>query len=286
MARTYQTILNSLKASYATLAAAVGITANPSLWSKTDQKSLILSSLATQQAIEEQLYDSFTSNIETKIQVVAPQTGLYLQDKLLNLFEYNAVAVPIVQLDTVLFFPYYPNPNASFNVIKFCSVRRANFGTVNVLIAGGVIGTPVSLSGAIVSAAQAFINIITFDGINYVVNSFDCDWLDILGITVYFNGLYSAVILGTINMAIQVYLAGIPFDGSIYLDDLLMAIRNVVGVNRVIFNNIQTRKNTDTYGSGNNLVLNNNWVSDNYKTYAGYISLYTGTAPVVTLIPQ
>jgi hypothetical protein len=270
MARTVSQIKENLKSALVAFAASIGITIDPSIWSKSDYKDLVCEMLASQQAIEEQLYDDFQSRIESAISIAAPQTAQWIRDRMINLFEYDATSTPIVKLKIPELYPYYPSPVPAFRLIKYCSVTSGIYGTVDIKIAGDS-GSPMMLSSPIVSAAQSFVNIITQDGINYNVASYDTDYL-YCGATIYYTGIYSAVISTNVKAAISLYLKSIPFDGQVSLDDLLIAIKSVTGVVRIIFNNVYARRNTVSFGSGINMVSSNSWINDIYQTYAGYIS--------------
>lgn len=269
MARKISSILASLKTGLVSAANDIGITINPDNWSKSDYKSLMLNTIATEQGIQEQLYDSFTLDVEAVIEVMAPQTGPWFKDKMINLFEYDATATPIVQLSDNN-VPYYPNPNPNFNIIKYCSVNSGIFGSVLIKVAGQSAGLPSVLSAPKLSAAQSFLNIISADGINYNVVSRNADQVYIEAI-IYYKGIYSAVIQSNVIAAINTYLASIPFDGSVEIGDLLISIRNVTGVNRVVFSNVQSRKDAEAYGAGTNMISAYTTVNDIYNTDAGYI---------------
>lgn len=272
MAQSVITILTNLKADLKAKAAAVGLTIFPDNWSVTDYKSLILNTIATQGGIQQQLFDAFTTDIENKIAVASPQTEQWFKEKLINMFEYDAIAVPVVQLKIAGtdVYPYYQNPNPNFRIIKYCSVVPGIFGTVLIKVAGETSGVPSAIGPSELFAAQSFINIITADGIAYTVVSRPSDKLWVKA-TIYYKGIYSAVIQANVIAAIQNYLKTIPFDGSVELGDLTIAIRKVAGVNRVIFNDIQARKDMDIFGAGVNMVIANTVNLDLYSTFAGYI---------------
>lgn len=291
MAQPISTILSNLKAGLKAKAAEVGLLINPDFWSKADYKSLILNTIATQEGVQQQLFDAFTEDIENKIAVASPQTEPWFRDKLINMFEYDAVATPIVQLKTsgINTYPYYPNPNPNFRLVKYCSVVAGVYGTVIIKIAGETSGVPSILSAPIVYAAQSFVNIITADGITYIVVSRESDKLWVKA-TIWYEGIFSAVIQANAIAAIQNYLKGIPFDGSVELGDLLIAIKKVQGVKRVVFNDIRARKDSETFGTGTNLIVANTNVLDLYPTYAGYIIPETTTGQqltdTLTFIPE
>jgi len=269
MARTVSQIKENLKDALVAAAATVGLVIDPAIWSKSDYKDLFCEIIASQQAIEEQLYDDFVQTSELLISKAAPQTSVWLRDRMINLFEYDSTNAPIVRLKIPELYPYYESPVPAYRVVKYCSVTSGVAGTVDIKIAGDN-GVPYKLSAPVVFAAQSFINIITQDGINYNVASYDPDYL-YCGATIYYNGIYSAVISTNVKLAISNYLKSIPFNGQVSLDDLILIIKAVQGVTRVILNNVYTRRNTVPFGYGTTMVAGNTWINDIYQTYAGYI---------------
>lgn len=273
MARTSEAIFIALKDAMVVAAAAVGITIDPSKWKRTDYKRLILYIFADSQAIQEQLYDSLVEDVEAIAESAPPQTRAWFQDKMLNLFEYNAVTVPIVQFSTTNFSPFYPNPNSNNRIVKYCSVTPTNFGVTLIKIAGQSSGLPSQISATPLSAAQTFVNTLGVPGLIYTVTSEAADRL-FLQLTVYYNGLYSAVIETNVIAAINAYLAYVSttnFDGIITLTDLEVWIKAVTGVNDVVLENVQARANATAVGTGTNLILNKLEVNRFWDTVAGYI---------------
>lgn len=279
MARTIAQIVSYLKTVITQKAAAIGITITPTLWSKTDYKSLMLETIAVESAIQEQIYDTYVTQAEEQISKASPMTSPWLRDKMINLFEYNATTVPVIKLQTTELYPYYPIPVAQNRIITFCSVNIGLLGTTLIKCAKGT--TPTALSAPELYAAQSFINIITFNGINYNVVSYDSDKLYI-DAEVFYTGIYASVISDTTIAAITLFLASIPFNGTVELGSLLGAIRSVPGVTRVVFNNIQARADTTAYGSGTNMVSSKAWVSDIWNTFSGYIVPETTTGHELT----
>lgn len=273
MARSSEVIAGFLRDALVAAAATIGIVINPNNWSVTDYKRLFIEIFASSQNIQEQLYDSFVEDVEAIALVAPPQNAPWIQDKMLNLFEYNAITVPIVQFDTTTFAPYYPNPNTNNRIIKYCSVKATSFGVTLIKVASQTSSLPSQISATPLSAIQTFANLIGVPGIIYNVVSEAADRL-FLQLDVYYNGLYSAVIEANVIAAINAYLAyvsTVQFDGEITLTDLEGRIRAVAGVNDVVLYNVQARANGTTVGTGTNLILNNLELQRNWSTVAGYI---------------
>lgn len=281
MARRVTTIFNTAITQYVSNAAAAGIVIDPTKWSKYNYQKLIFWTMAFCQSLLEQIMDSFKVDVEATVSVLAPPTPAWLQDQLLNVFEYDPIAVPIAQLDvTTNFIPYYPNPNPAFRVVKYAAVQRGALGTTKILIAGSDGINPVPLDTATVAAALTFTETIGVSGIYYSTLSLDADRL-FMQLDVYFNGLYSAVMQTNVIAAINDYMQTqtdpsqnrIPFSGALVLSDLEKAIKAVPGVIDCVFINVQARAFATTFGLGTNLVLNSTLTQRNYPTQAGYIQL-------------
>lgn len=268
MARQVNTILAAMQTALVSAASLVGLTIVPTNWSKTDYKSLILYIQAAAQAVQEQLYDSFTTDVENIALVLPPQSSPWFQNQMINVFEYDATAVPVVQLDeTTSFVPIYPNPNPTFNIIKYCSVIPGIFGSVGIKIAGA---GPSQITGTALAAAQQFINTAGSPGIRYSVTSGISDKL-YMQLDVYYNALFAAVIQTNVISAINLYLQSIPFNGVVTVSKLQEAILSVDGVLDCVLINAQARANSTTVLMGTNLVINSLEVSRNWQTQAGYI---------------
>lgn len=266
MARTINQIYDSLIAGFQSAASAVGITINPNNWSRLDYKRLFLNVTAEAHAIQEQLHDSLVDDVEAIALTLPPQTPAWFQHMMLDVFEYDLIAVPIVQLSPNL-VPYYPVPNPNFRIIKYCSVVPGVFGTTVIKIAGN---GPSQITSPALDAAQAFVNIVGVPGIQYSVESKISDKL-FIQVDVYYSGLYSAVIGANVTAAINNYLQSIPFNGIVKTTDLLIAMKSVTGVIDVVFYNLQARDDSSTFGTGTDLILNYTTIHKDFQTVAGYI---------------
>lgn len=251
-------------------AAAVGLTVVPSNWSITDYKRLIMQIVAEQIGIMEQLFDSFVEDIEAIADILAPQTPQWFRAQFLNLFEYDAIAVPIVQFNEETFIPYYINPNPNYRIIKYCAVVPGILGTTTIKLAKDSGGFPDPLTSPEKDAAQTFANIIATPGLIYNVESKPSDKL-FMQLDTFYNGLYSSIIQANVISAIEQYLRTIPFNGVVKISFLKQAILEVEGVNDCSFDNIQARADATTVGLGTNLILNNTELALQWQTIAGYI---------------
>ena len=300
MARTLQQIQINLISKLVAYAASIGITINPNDWifvpgniSETDYKLLLLNTVASGSAIEEQENDLFNTQQETLIASAAPQTGLWFQFQML-MFQFNATTPQVPQIQPssgVAPLSVIWNPvNPTYRVIAFCSVpQKQSGGTCKIKVAAISNGLPVNLDsiypGAL-AAAFSFTNLIAAPGISYVVTSGNSDWL-FLQLDVFYNGVYSAVIFASVQLAITTFLNNISFDGIFKLSALEEAILAVSGVEDMDFVNVWARpdiaytgSSATTWGTGYQQKLVNASTENNksYSTSAGYIAIENGTS--------
>src|SRR6185503_9079986 len=108
MARSINVIQQAIVSFLVTALAAVGITLDPSIWSDYDYRQLISFIVSSEISVHEQLWDSFSSDMDVLIATIAPQTPLWLQNFVLNIFQYSVTTPQIVQFDVANIVPYYP----------------------------------------------------------------------------------------------------------------------------------------------------------------------------------
>ena len=300
MARSIIEIQNSLIDDLVSYAAGIGITINPNDWklvpgniSETDYKLLLLNTVASGEAFNEQVQDLFTSQNETLIAASQPQTGAWFRFQML-MFQFNATTPQIPQIQpsttsaplSVIWNPVI----ASYRVIAFCSVIYGSAGRCLIKVAALSGGVPADLdtiagSGAL-AAATSFVNLIAAPGINYIITSGKSDWL-FLQIDLYYIGVYSAVIFNSVSNAITAFLNTIPFNGVFKLSSLEEAILSVAGVDDLDFINVAARPDVSYPGSAittwgttlqQYMVTNKTENIIQYQTNAGYIAVENGTS--------
>lgn len=289
MARSIDTIQAQIVANIVTAMAAIGITIDPTQWSRRNLINLISRVIATAIGTFEQLFDQYKADTEAVINQLAPQTSAWLQ-ALVFKFQYDATNPQIVQLDTTTLTPYYPTVVADYQIVKFCSVNNGGLGNVIVKAAKGT--TPTQLTGGStgeLAALQSYLNQIKVNGIVVTATSLASDKAYI-NADIYYTAQYSAVIEANVIAAITNYLATIPFDGKVEYTDLKIAIVNVAGVNNCVINTLRCRQNSVAYPAGVFLVNSNFEVQKDYQTIAGYIEPETASggtlADTLTFIPE
>ncbi len=307
MASTVTQIQNRLIASLVAYAATLGITINPNDWvivpgniSETDYKLLLLNTVASAMAFQEQEEDLFQVQEEDIIKTVAPQTPAWFQNQMINVFQFNATDPQLPILNEYL-VPSFSPINDDYKVIKYCSTKIGSSGFCLIKVAGQSNGLPVDLdtiagAGAL-AAAESFVKgACASPGVNYILSSGNADQL-FLQLDVYFTGIFSGVIFDSIKQAIIKFLStksplnptGVDFAGSIKLSGLEEAILSVQGVQDVVFVNIGARQDSisfvtayalgynlitgGTFDGSGNTVTNGTELARFWNTVAGYISL-------------
>ena len=219
----------------------------------------------------EQLLDIFKSNTENTVANAIPLTAQWLQNKVFE-FQYDATNPQVLQL--INFVPQYSVINTSLRIVSRCSVKTDISNIVKIKVATG--NTPAALSSLQISALQSYINTLGTAGIKYIVTSTNSDKIYIAA-DIYYQGVYSSVISANVIAAINNYFSSIPFDGAVKLSDLENAIRNTTGVNDCVLKNVSARADSTTFGSGTDLILNNQLIGRIWNTVSGYIVPETTT---------
>ncbi len=222
--------------------------------------------IASSMAVEEQLNDQFKLDIEAIALTLPPGTPGWIQ-AITFLFQYSSTTTQIPALNTNTFTPYYPSgTNTAYQIITNCSVTN---GLLNSVIVKTAKAGPTQLATTELLALQYYLNLVKPAGIIYKAISLAPDKIK-CGITVKYRGIYSSTIANSLLLAYNNYLQSLPFDGIIYLDELLNAFR-IQGVINVTLNNVVIRPDTISYPGGSVLVYNNDWLIDSYSTKAGFL---------------
>lgn len=290
MARNISDIRASITTNYVALMATVGVTIDPTQWSRRNLQRQVINTFANAAAVCEQRLDQYQSDIETMIAQASPQTAPWFQAQMFK-FQFDATDPQIIKFDTTTFAPFYNTVDEDKQIIKYCSVTPGPFGTTLIKIAAQVSGFPSDIESAYpgsLDAATSYARLLSVPGITINVQSGNSDKLYIAA-TIYYQGLYSAVISDSVIEAIKAYLFGIQFNGVVILSDLERAIKAVSGVNDVVLTNVQARADGTAYGSGTNLVVGvdgsspiGNVISRKWDTVAGYIQPETTSTHELT----
>lgn len=268
MARSIDEINNIIVTNLVTQFASVGITINPTTWSKRNILRLVCYTFAIAQNLAEQLQDlAITQMLDIQSKTIAG-TKLWLQYKMFN-FQYSATNPQVLQVINNV--PTYTTIDKNLQIITACSVRSTLTQTVLIKVAKK---DPLeALSSAELTEAQSYINALGTAGITYVVQSTASDKMMIEG-TIYYNGTYSSVIQNNVLAEIRSYLYGLSktnFDGYLYVTNLINFIKSIEGVNDIVIDNLACRFDSQSVGTGIDLIVSGDVVNRRYLTGAGYI---------------
>lgn len=232
----------------------------------------------------EQLIDIFKTSTETTVSLSAPQTPQWLQDKVFK-FQYSATTPQYLQL--INYIPQYTTVNTALRIVTRCSVTTTLNNTVLIKVAKSE--PPTALVTAEKNALQTYVNTLGVSGVNYLVSSTASDKVTIQAY-VYYSGSYSSVILDNVTLAVNNFLASLPFNGTMKISDLQAAILSATGVTDIILVTVSARKDSDAFGSRTNLVYNQQLLSPTWATQSGYMVTETTTgwtlADTLIFIPQ
>ena len=268
MARTVQEINTYIVAQLVNEFANVGITINPTLWSKTNVIRLLCYVVAIAQNLFEQLMDLQISKMEVIQQNSAAASASWLQDKVFK-FQYSATNPQY--LTVISGALQYAIVNPAYRIVTACAISSTVTNTVNIKVATG---TPLGvLGGSELLALQNYISMLGVAGVTYVTTTSVGDKLYIKA-DIYYQGVYSSVIQTNVETAINDYLNTLSierFGGDIIMADLQALVRGVEGVNDVYFDRVAVRYDSQALFGGIDLVLNGDWINRKYTMGAGYL---------------
>ncbi len=287
MARSVEQINKQLVDTLVVNFATIGITINPTLWSKRDLLRKILYTVSICIAFFEQLLDEHKKQSEETADRTPAASSKWIQNKMFK-FQYSDTNPQVVALiDTV---PQYPVVDATLAIITACSVTSNVSNETLIKVAKDF--PFVALSAPQKSAAQEYIDIIGVEGINYVVISLESDKIFIEA-DCYYKGQYASVISATTIAAIEKWMlenSSINLDGRAEMSDLEVAMKAVPGMTDVVLKNVRGRADTDSFGAGIDLILNTQILQRRWVTVAGYIGQETDTghtfADSLNFIPE
>jgi len=258
-------IISTLVSNFAT----IGITIDPSQWSKRNYMRLFCYTFAVCTAYLEQLWESLKSSLETLAAQSAAASNLWIQAQMF-LFQYSDTDPQVLQLVNTV--ADYPIIDPSLRIISACSVNSTASNEVTIKVAKGNPFTALSTNEK--NAAQGYINQIGTSGINYTVQSLNSDKLYV-NANIYYQGQYSAVIQANVIAALNSFMQNLSvtnFNGTLKMTDLESVIRNVTGVNDVVLLNVRGRDDASSYSAGIQLIGDSKTFLRMWQTISGYVS--------------
>ena len=242
-------------------------------------------------AFLEQVFDLFRADTNKLIATIPPNSFLWLQDKILNLFQYDANNTQIIQLQTDItksnyLQPYYVNVDTSLNIVKQCSLNLDSSvpGGIDVKAIGA---NRVNLNSAQINSLLYFLQIIGVPGITYFVSSYPADIL-IGQITINYNKNYNNGDIQTLfNNFFNAYILSIKFNGTFYLTDFISKLKSQNFVNDFTVNSLDvTNNNLVSYNLPivvNNEVRNSGEFLQSFNT-AGYFANNNPSGSIINSI--
>lgn len=270
MARSVDEINSYMLNALVTNFQSIGITINPTLWSKRNMLRMFVYSVAIGQALLEQLQDVFMAAIEALVSISAAASGSWIQYKMFQ-FQYSDTNPQFVTIINGV--PSYPTIDQTLNIITACSVTFSTPGIVVIKVAQTINGLLAALTALQLQAAQGYINTIGTSGIIYTAQSSNPDQMYI-GATIWFQGQFSSTMKASVIAAITAWLqlqSVTNFNGATQISKLEDMILNIPGVNDVELNNISARADATAFGSGIPLVVGNTVIQRQYQSIAGYV---------------
>lgn len=275
MSRSVSDINTQIVSALVTNFASIGITIDPTKWSKRNMLRQMCYTFASCTATVEQLMDSLKISLEKTASQSAAASSLWIQAQMF-LFQYSSTNPQILQLVGVI--PVYPVVDPTLRIITACSVTSTTPNEVTIKVAKGDPFVALDPSTEL-AAAQGYINVLGTAGIKYTVVSLNSDKIYV-NANVYYQGQYSAVIQSSVIAALNSFLQNLSitnFDGSLKMTDLENVIRTVPGVNDVVLLNVRGREDSVSFSAGIDLILNSTTLERQWNTVAGYVSGETTT---------
>lgn len=269
MARSVNNINEYVVANLVANFAAIGITIYPLLWSKRNILRAICFTVASCQALMEQLQDLYIQNIELIVSKAAAPSAIWVQDRMFK-FQYSATNPQIIALINTV--PVYPIIDPSLMIITACSVTSNASNDVSIKAAKG--NPLTALTTAEIASAQGYINTVGAVGITYNIISLNPDKIYI-DAEVFYAGQYAAVIQQKVIDAINFFLINLSitnFNGAVKMSDLELTIKNVAGVNDIVLKNVRGRADTDLFSAGVDYILNTAILQKSFISTAGYVA--------------
>lgn len=269
MARSIDTIANSIIAAKEADANLTGLSST----SRTAIWLLWVYIFAAAINMLEQLQDVYQAVIEAVADTAIPGTPKWVQDRTFRFQDDPTGATPqVLEINSDLEL-VYPTVIDEFKVVTRCSVSTGASKLVSIKVAKDTSvtdSTPIQLSASQKTSLEGYWALIGFAGITYAVINKVSDKISITA-TIFYQGQYASTIRDDVELALNNYLAGIPFDGKVRVSQIEDTIQAVTGVNDYKIDQIKARDNDTAYASGVNvfdLTTGVNLIT--YSSQAGY----------------
>jgi len=232
----------------------------------------------------EQIIDLFKVDIETKLTNRVAGTRNWISDNV-RLFQYSLTDPQAIIISAGTYEIGYPVYNASYQIITQVALEVLTNNLVQIKVAKK--SPPEPLDALEKIALDSYITEIMPAGIQTLLISENSDKIYMTG-TVYYNGMYSAIIQTNVESTINDYLENFPFGGRFVLTELIETLLQIDGVNDVKFTRVTARRDYTTFNTltneqiyvleGSALDVNNRF----YNTYSGYMATETTTGYTIS----
>ena len=243
----------------------------------------------------EQIFELLQRDVNKVASTIPPNTFLYLQDKILNLFQYSSTTTQIIKLQTDAtqsnyLQPYYNVTDKTLNIVSQVSLNNS-FTIPGTLIVKAIGSNRTTLSTDQKNSLIYFLNVIGVPGITYIVNSNSPDTIG-GGITINYNKNYlNSQIQALFNSFFDNYVSNISFNGNFILTDFMRQLQANDWVNDFVINNLNVFSNGDQ-AKTTNLVIGNTVIgtgdflqNDNTSGYFAYNEIAQQTNFRITITP-
>ncbi len=209
----------------------------------------------------ETLWDILKKEIEGIAEKAIPGTAKWWQDQIFK-FQFSSTTPQVISL--IDFYPKYAVQDPTLRIITRASIKQDGNKVIGIKVAKGIYPSISALSVDEKSALQNYVDKIKFAGTEVNITSLNADRLRIAA-EVYYEGQFvQSVVKAAVIVAIDEFLATLPFDGVFYLNKLIDAIQNVDGVKDVVVSEAKGRADAQPLTSG--IIINRF-----YETKAGYM---------------
>ncbi len=221
---------------------------------------------ASQLGIQQQMWDTFTVDLKTIANNAPVGNFAWWQDKLLNFYQYSAIADEgVIKVEAPFFTPFYTTVNSNLRIVKYCSVTQNNTSrnvTIKVAKDDGS-GNPIQLNLDELNSVKSFVNAVQPVGLLINAVSFPTDSIK-LKLEIYFDAQYvESEVLAKVKTSIKNYLASLKFDGAVYISKIEDAIQGIVGLNDIRIVSMFGKSSNNSYIT----------VDRKYITVAGFCEL-------------
>lgn len=214
----------------------------------------------------EQLMDTKKDEIDTILGNSAPNTEAWLQNKIMQ-FQYSTTNPQVLSI--INYVPSYAKIDESMRIISRCAVKTDINKIVKCKVATGAVPAP--LNALQYSSLYGYIDNILNCGVSFDLVNIPSDKLYIEA-EIYYDGQYISSIQSNIESALDAYLSNLPFDGSVFVNDIEDTLQSVTGVKDVKIISVKARQDATAFASATDIYnLSTSVNIRKWDTVSGYM---------------